>query len=372
MTKKELIEELLHDPLRFDRKKLMDKLLGKEMTFNDLRECVRRIYDLPESQLYKVSNANEGIMGRLNRRSTRKRIKKFNSKIEGLKKKDSYTIIYAEGDSWFQFPVFLKDIIDWLSKNENFIVYSDAYGGDWITNILYESQYISALSLLKPDYFLISGGGNDMVGNSRLAIMVKQESNYPKYTQTNPLNDPDLTDAQKKLIMMAQDHIAKEFYAFMLVIKAQYLNLLRGIYKVGSTQIDLITITQGYDYALPSFDRSFSFKTPFKMLLNHVMDNGGWLKRPLMIRGIFDKTLQEALVMTFIYEFNRIFIDIAASNEFKNVYHVDCRGLAKGKEDWFDELHYRRNVYRIVADAYSHIIKNHGNCEKVIKVADFR
>lgn len=372
MIKEELINLLLHDPLMFERMNLMDDLSDCGLTFDDIRNCVRRIYDLSESQLWKSSNANVGIMGMLNRRNTSRRINRFNSKIKKLKKADDHVIIYAEGDSWFQFPYFIKDIIDWLNMNKSYVIYSDAYGGDWITNMVYESQYISALSLLKPDYFLISGGGNDMVGDQRLAIMVKLNNKYPKYTSINPLDDPDLTDVQRQLIMKAQDHITKEFYALMLVIKAQYLKLLGEMYEKESTQKQLITITQGYDYAIPSFDRCFSFRYPFKKFLNHIMDNGCWLKRPLKIRGIFDETLQKALVMAFIYEFNLIFIDIATRKNFINVYHIDCRGLAQGEDDWFDELHYKRNIYRIVASAYSHIIDNHGNCEKVVRAADFR
>ena len=372
MTKEELINVLLHDPLRFESLMMMDELIDKGLDFKDIRECVRRIYDLSESQLRETSNASEGIMGKLNRRSTAKRMKRFNKRIKKLKNEEGYKIIYAEGDSWFQFPVFIKDIIDWLNDNKKYIIYSDAYGGDWITNIIYESQYVSALSVLRPDYFLISGGGNDMVGNNRLAIMVKRDNKYPKYTPGNPLNDPEITEAQKEIIMMAQNHITKEFYAFLLAIKAQYILMFSKLYGGKSTQQHIITITQGYDYAIPSFKRYFSFRYPLKTLLNFIMDNGCWLKRPLKIRGISEETLQKALVSTFIYEFNKAFIDIAASNKFDKVYHVDCRNLAFGKKCWHDELHYKRHVYKVVARAYSHIIDNHGNCEKVVRAADFR
>jgi hypothetical protein len=371
MTKADLINELLHKPLSFSDAMLND-LVKQGLNFEDIRECIRRIYDLSEEQLTETSNANTGMMGKLNRRSTSKRIRLFNNKIKKLKDGDSPKIIYAEGDSWFQFPVFIRDIIDWLTRREGYIVYSDAYGGDWITNIIYESQYVSALSLLRPGYFLISGGGNDLVGNNRLAIMVKKGNHYPKYTDSKPLADPELTDYHKDLIMMAQDHITKEFYAFLWAIKAQYLLLFRQLYAENSTRRDIVTITQGYDYAIPSFGKSWSLRYPLKKLVNIVLDNGCWLMRPLRIGGILDETLQKALVMTFIYEFNQIFVDIARMSEFGNVYHVDCRNLAFSDKCWYDELHYRRHVYKIVARAYSHIIENHGNCEKVVRVIDFR
>jgi hypothetical protein len=365
MSKEELIDELLHEPLGFDRAKMND-LIAQKPDFTDIRECIRRIYDLSESQLAEASNANTGMMGKLNRRSTAKRLKKFNSKIKKLKEGDKYKIIYAEGDSWFQFPIFIKDIIDWLNDKKNYVIYSDAYGGDWITNIIYESQYVSALSVLHPGYFLISGGGNDMVGNNRLAIMVRKGGGQPRYTDISQITDPILTVSQKEMIMMAQPFITKEFYAFLLTIQTQYILLFNGIYHPDSTQRNIISITQGYDYAIPSFKKKFSFRYPLKFLVNRFIDTGCWLIRPLKIKGIHETALQKALVFTFIYEFNQVFIDLATNWGFDNLYHIDCRGLAK-EDDWYDELHYKRHVFRKVSKAYSRIIDDHTSCTKVVR-----
>lgn len=366
MNKEDLINELLHKPLSFDRAMMVD-LIANKLEFKDIRECIRRIYDLSESQLTETSNANTGMMGKLNRRSTAKRLKKFNSKIKKLKEGDNCKVIYAEGDSWFQFPIFIKDIIDWLNDNRKYIIYSDAYGGDWITNIIYESQYVSALSVLHPGYFLISGGGNDMVGNNRLAIMVQKGYGQPKYTNLGQITDPDLTIGQKEMILSAQPHISKEFYAFLLTIKAQYILLFKQIYDPDSPQKNIISITQGYDYAIPSYRKKFSLRYPMKFLVNRLLDTGCWLIRPLKIKGIHEGTLQKALVFTFIYEFNQIFVDLATTWGFDNVYHIDCRGLASGEDDWYDELHYKRHVYRKVAKAYTRIIDSQSTCSKVIR-----
>jgi hypothetical protein len=310
------------------------------------------------------------MIGRFNRRSTSKRKKRFNNKIKRLKEGDKYKIIYAEGDSWFQFPFFVRDIIDWLSRNKQYLIYSDAYGGDWITNIIYESQYVPALSVLRPRYFLISGGGNDLVGNSRLAIMVRKDYNQPKYPDPSFIHDPSLNQYHKEMIMKAQNHITKEFYAFLWAIKAQYLLFFRGFYSPESTQKDIITISQGYDYAIPGERFNWSLRYPFQPAVNKALDNGCWLQRPLKLRGIFDEDLQRALVMTFIFEFNQIFISIANNPWLKNVYHVDCRDLAKSRRSWYDELHYKSHVFKKVAKAYEFIIENNGNCEKVIRAAD--
>jgi len=366
MDKDQLTGELLHHPLSFTDQMLED-LLDLGFDFTDIRKCIEKIYDLSETQLIETSNANTGVLGKLNRRSTSKRTKRFNRKIKRLKQGANYKIIYAEGDSWFQFPVFVKDIIDWLNKRKGYIIYSDAYGGDWITNIIYESQYVPALSVLRPGYFLISGGGNDLVGSNRLAIMVQKNYNQPKYLSASSIPDPSLTQSQKDMIMMAQPHITKEFYAFLWAIKAQYLFLFKKLYAPGSTQKDIISITQGYDYAIPGNKINFSLRYPMQPLVNKFLDNGCWLKRPLTIRGIFDEGLQRALVMTFIFEFNQIFISLANDQRFPNVYHVDCRDLATKMKDWYDELHYKSCIFRKAAMAYEFIIEKHGTCNKIVR-----
>ena len=379
MSKEDLIKILLHEPLRFDRENLMDELLKTEMklSFDDIRYCIRKIYNLTESQLEKTSNANEGIMGFLNRKSTARRKKKFNRRIKKIKDTANRKIIYAEGDSWFQFPLFIRDIIDWLNRfnQKRNIIYSDAYGGDWITNIIYESQYVPALSVLRPDFFLISGGGNDLVGNNRLAIMVRRENDpvepCEKYTAIDQINDPDpdLDEKHKQMIVDAQKYITKEFYAFLLTIKAQYILLFRSIYHPDSPHKNMISITQGYDYAIPGMRPKWRILHLFQVFVNFLVDNGGWLKRPLNIRGIFCPEIQKLIVTAFIYEFNLIFISLARNFGFDNLYHIDCRGLAdKQPRSWYDELHYRSRVFKKVAEAYQSIIDGNLPVNKVKKV----
>jgi hypothetical protein len=369
MTKNDLIDAILHYPLSFNQD-MLNELISRKLSFQDIRECVRRIYDLSEGQLVETSNANTGMAGKLNSRSNKKREKIFYKRVLKQKPGTGYKFIYAEGDSWFQFPVFIKDILDWLKERKDYILYSEASGGDWITNIIFEGQYIPALSVYRPQFFLISGGGNDLVGNNRLAMMVQRNYNVPKYAGTGDIRDPSLNEEQKERIIRAQPHITKEFYAFIWMMKAQYLLLFSKLYSPHSTQKDVICITQGYDYVIPDKRIGFSLRYPLQPMVNYFLGNGQWLYRPLMLRGIFERELQKDLVMTFIYEFNQMFISIAQDFLFKNVYHIDCRGLAK-PGDWYDELHYKSHIYHRVAKAYEYIIENHeNNISKVIRVSD--
>lgn len=234
---KPLLNKMLSNPLRFNTSDF-DTLINSykapnsskynlKEAFEDLRECVRIVYHLNEARLRESSNANLGRLGWLNRRSAKMRQKEYYKRVENQDPHKQYIRIYAEGDSWFLFPTFVKDIIDWLNVNKNYLIFSDAYAGDWITNIIYEGQYIEALSIHSPNVFLISGGGNDLVGNNRMAVMLSNSANQQeKHTEQSLAH---LKKEEQELILLAQPYITKDFYAFIWAMKAQYTLLFKGI-----------------------------------------------------------------------------------------------------------------------------------------------
>lgn len=132
-----------------------------------------------------------------------------------------------------------------------------------------------------------------------------------------------------------------------------------------------MSITQGYDYAIPNNKLNFDIRYPYQPIINKLLGSGKWLFTPMMIRNIKDRYLQKAIMFTFINEFNLIFHDIAS--RYEKVYHIDCRGVAQNPTDWFDELHLKSNVYNSVAKAYMQIIdgKNPEN-NKIIWAKDFK
>ena len=75
--------------------------------------------------------------------------------------------IVSEGDSWFQHPLVM-DIIDHLHRIYN--IYCVAAAGDTLRNYFSREKsngeyFIDALDEKKPSFFLISGGGNDILGS---------------------------------------------------------------------------------------------------------------------------------------------------------------------------------------------------------------
>jgi hypothetical protein len=242
-NKDELIEKIIQHPLVFTEKNFLDlvtigtekeyKHENIELNFDDLRKMIIRIFDINETTLKQESDATTGVLGFLNKRSTGIRQKRYYKHIDNgfrdLKNKNKKVIV-AEGDSWFQFPVFIKDIVDWLSDVPDYALYSIAYGGDWFTNILYDEKYIEELSIHRPEVFMISGGGNDFVGSNRLAAMIMNCGCKPSNeTEFHKMFLAKETPEIQQQIKQGYEYILPSFYSFLWTLKAQYWKLFKRL-----------------------------------------------------------------------------------------------------------------------------------------------
>jgi len=336
------------------------------------------------------SDADEGVMGALNRQNSEARNRLFLDKMKkGFRSKEGNMVILAEGDSWFQFPRiavagipvrdFVRDIGDHLGNRKDIAWYNLAYAGDWLSNMLYDGRYVTELDNVEPHVFLISGGGNDMVGGKRIKTFVKaaqpkphkvdslllqQLLNFRQYTKSNQHS----TFNQNKY-SLGLSWIQDGFIDFLNCIYIQYLSLFVRVYKNTDKFRNLLTITQGYDYVLPSDDNARGIEVGHS-LVNKFIGNGKWLKFPMTEKGILKSADQEAILYTMIFEFNELMLDFARADNFPNVAHIDSRGLASNKNDWFDELHLESEIFKKVADKFytciDHFRKNNGVLKKSI------
>lgn len=351
------------------KNELIARFLANRITADDLallRDCVnakdlaviiQRIYDLNNKQVMKIA-ALEWVMGYVDGIKNNVRKKRFFKKINNDFRKPGHKIILAEGDSWFNYPVILSDVIDWVSMEKNFAVYSLASGGDWLLNMLSQRVYVEELSILHPDVFLISGGGNDLVGKSRVAAIVDPNGDSCEFGQNEFCKH--LIEKVKLKPIVALDlqrfedglrYLSKDFYALLMFFHLQYYYLINGI-LTGNTKDPakgkfpgIQIITQGYDYVHPSHDLGFGWNPLrwYKPFVRMFLGHGSWLKTPLQMRGINSQPQQENIVYTMIYLFNEMMIrtgDLFCQipGLENSVYHVDSRG-AMGKNGWTDELH---------------------------------
>ena len=358
MTRKdELLEKLVKTPREFSDGDFEELSGLEDFTMRDLRPILLRIFDMNSGTILNKSDADQGFLGSLNRRSRDQRNRRFWNKIN----KGDYTkIILVEGDSWFEYPLFIKDIVDHLNKSErNYAIYSLAYGGDWLSNILYEHEYIEELSLLKPDVFLISGGGNDLVGGRRLAKLVHRRKDITIDT-TNGLE----TVEQRR--QFADQCLNVEFFGLLKLLELQYKLLFKSIEESQDARKfqGLRIITQGYDYAIPSSEKGWGLVRP---ITNWLMDNGKWLRTPLMLRGYHDCDEQISIVMGMISHLNDMLIRVGA--QYQNVCHIDSRGSVDPKTGWYNELHPNSKEFKKIAQVFQECIEAEPLTTKVFKWA---
>jgi hypothetical protein len=355
-SKEELTKELLHGTISEGD---MDRLM-KLIDRSEYRGFIKRIFDINESELVNNSDAASGILGVLNRFARKRKNAAFKRNILKPGYREGKKLIIAEGDSWFEYPLFLNDILDWIKKLSDNPVYSLAYGGDWIANIIFEEQYIAELTTYQPEVFLISGGGNDLVGGGRLSTLVNKpalvdktindndRALYRKVVEQDFGNTEITRDKRAEMIMNGNKYINKDFLALLYMFELMYKVFFRGIDLCGKFD-DMKIITQGYDFAIPSDNRNI-FKFPLR-----AGSNGDWLCHPLVIKGVYDPLIQKSILSAMIYHFNEMLIKVATHcNKHKGsnfVFHIDSRAAVLENE-WADELHPFSRAFKRIGQAF--------------------
>lgn len=303
-------------------------IMPKKITLSDLRDMMRNL-DIADEEIAKYLEEDvtaptafspsirintkivddEGLeadvaMRAFNAWAKRRRQRKYRKKVEkgwtGLR-------IVSEGDSWFQYPFILKDVIDHLF--DEYAIFSLGAAGDLVSDMLDQDEILGAIRSEKPHVFLISGGGNDLLGDGRVK------------TALHPF----------KAGRLANDYPNSKFAARLKEVLGAY----RTIFKQITAEFPALKILcNGYDYAQPA--------------------NGNWLGKPMDDLGIKDKKLRVDIVQVMIDRFNQGLVDL--SKEFPGqVFRVNTVGSVN-KDQWRDELHPNRVGCSNVADKFRDLI----------------
>jgi N-acetylmuramoyl-L-alanine amidase len=188
---------------------------------------------------------------------------------------------------------------------DEYAVFSLGGGGHLLSDMVARDEYTPAIDEQNADFFLLSGGGNDMVGGGRLAQFVRpyQDGMSPR----DVINEP-------------------AFAGFRRSLSSMYSRVVTGLTQRFP---DLTILLHGYDYALPRRD-------------------GGWLGVPLASRGV-PQEMWAPVIAILIDEFNQELQSLA--NRFPGrVFHIDCRTHVGGHlNSWADELHPKNAGFRRVS-----------------------
>ena len=254
---------------------------------------------LPFEPMLTVDNATveapatRGIIGltvaALNARSNRHRLAAYRKRIDdgwrGVK-------ILAKGDSWFLYPILLRDVVDNLS--DNYAIYSVAAAGDTLENMVRGAAHLEELINANGfDAMLLSAGGNDIAGD-------------PLGSYLRELKGPPSKPTE---------FITERFDEFLATAKAR----IGGVVSRLTSRFPKLQIFgHGYDWPFPH-------------------SHGTWLEPAFLSRNV-PAAARAPILKIMIDRYYGMLEEISAASNGR--YHVvDCRGCVGAFDQWFDELH---------------------------------
>ncbi len=306
-------DKKLEDYVTFDPKRSIGMapvlIPNKNVTFHDSQSADERA-------------RGSFFLGILNAHYRNRRKTLFDERIE---KVDPRAIILADGDSWFQYPIKLLDVIDWLLHDYN--VYCVSGAGDELSSINRELEYIDHWKYLAVHRklnvraLLFSAGGNDIAAKHLANLLLPFKAGKPAADSLDPATwiakKTEIIDGYQKLVT-----------------------------KIRSTQ--KVTPDDFIDPNIPILIHGYDYANPLPPQFSPLWPMDGWLGAPLREKGYLGLAEQKALVREIIEQMNADLIAFA-SNQY-NVHFIDNRGLI-GKR-WFDELHPKNPGFKDVASKF--------------------
>lgn len=245
------------------------------------------------------------------------------------------TPLIAEGDSWFDFP--FRDVLKSLEDHYGFDISTVAHRGDTVEDMAYSGRQLDAFlrELRKmlgrgqaPKAVLLSGGGNDVVGEEFAQLLNHRRSGLA------PL-DPVLVDQVVNKRMAAS-----------------YMALIHSITETCGREVGarLPIFIHGYAYAVP--DGRSAFRLGWITSLA-----GPWLRPSFERKGYESLAEMQPVVDTLIDRLNEMQQEIARLPNNAHVHYVDLRRAFPRTGDhtdwWGDELHPTDEGFDAVATLFA-------------------
>jgi hypothetical protein len=235
--------------------------------------------------------------------------------------------VFAEGDSWFDYPVplFGGGIITRLEKLLGVPILNLAKAGDEVRFMLgveerklIVKQFTNGCPAGGPwDAMMFSGGGNDIVDNP-MALWVKDF-------------DPNIP---------IEDHLhAQRFDTALALVRAGYEDLiaLRDTLSPATT-----LIFHAYDFAIPDG--------------RGICHLGPWLKPTFDLRRFPDQAGRVRVVKEMLVRFATMLSQLAVAH--KDVLFVNAQGtLSPVSSSWHNELHPAKKGFQQFAERFQKELK---------------
>lgn len=217
--------------------------------------------------------------------------------------------IVSEGDSWFQHPhPKVRDIIDQLF--EDHAIFSLGAGGDTLEKYFAKAEYKAAIIKEQPQFFLMSGGGNDILGKNIMDFLADDISDWDN----------------------AEELLNESFFKKVEKLGELYREVFQ---EIKDSFPKLKILCHGYDYIYPDPEK-------------------GWYGRYAGKR--IKETAHLKLLADFLIDHFNAKLSAVAS-EFAHVHYLDLRGLNRDKNLWYDEIHPNSDGFKDVAEKFRLKIK---------------
>jgi len=234
--------------------------------------------------------------------------------------------VFAEGDSWFDYPPFLfhGGIIPRLQDRLGVPILNMASAGDEVRLMLGVEERIRLVKTLVDgcpaggpwDVLLFSGGGNDIVDNP-MALWVRDW-------------DPTID---------AKHHLdSTRFAAALAIVRAGYEDLIALRNKHSP---DTHIVLHGYDFAIPDG--------------RGVCGLGPWMKPTFDLHNFPDRAKAQEVVTEMLRQFAAM---VKSMTIAKAVTYIETQGtLAPKTSSWHNELHPSSDGFDKFADMFQAHLK---------------
>jgi hypothetical protein len=212
--------------------------------------------------------------------------------------------VMAEGDSWFNLPPIVrpKAIADRLSSNGRVVVKNIARWGHTLSEMLTAKEYLAELPQFNPDWFIFSGGGNDLQESLKRGELVLA------YDAARPIDQCLSTNGIALLVAIAEG----------------YRTLLN---EIAIARPNLACICFAYDYPRPTFK------------------GGKYIGRYLK-KMMYPKSTWNAVAKVMIDRLTASIEAVVAA--FPNAKFLDCRGVTAA-HPFYDDMHPEKAGFKALA-----------------------
>jgi len=236
-----------------------------------------------------------------------------------LQKYPERILMLSEGDSWFQHPL-LEDMIDHLSRSYN--IYSIGEAGADLKDYVTTGEFETALEDLSqnystPDrplrYFLLSGGGNDIIGEEMKGFLRSDHAKLP------------VSEGFSRYLNASFDTKLEELASYITQIHDFTIS------KVPNLQL----LMHGYDYLIPRL-------------------NEGWVGKYMVAVDIDTAEERQGLLNYMIDRYYKTLYGL--EKKLSNFQVMDVRNSVKSYH-WYDEIHPSSLGFLMVAERVREWVK---------------